>query len=87
MNKFCQISPVLCNYIVNKQSLPGLEMWQLPQNEKPGLPSNVSEKELCEKHEVHPQQDGLQTGGRELAEQMASITAWNHKVGDHQDSS
>ena len=62
-------------------------MWQLPKNEKSGLPGHDSEKEICERHEVHPQQDGLQTGGGELAEQVAGIAAWNHQVGDHQDSS
>ena len=62
-------------------------MWQLSQNEKPRLPRNVPERQICEKHEVHPQQDGLQTGGGELAEQVAGIAAWNHQVGDHQDSS
>ena len=62
-------------------------MRQLSKYEKPRLPRNVPERQIYEKHEVHPQQDGLHTGGGELAEQVAGIAAWNHQVGDHQDSS
>ena len=58
----------------------------MSEYEKPGLPGHVSEEEIYQRDEVHPLQNGLQTGGGELADQVAGITARNDKVCGHQDS-